>query len=147
MENISVSETKTTAAPEKNGDYIPAVGRRKSASARIRLFPAGKGALTINDQDWKAYFPTVAMQETIMAPLKAVGREDGVDVTVKVVGGGKRGQSEAVQLGIARALVALDAELRKSLKSLGLLSRDARVKERKKPGRHKARRAHQWSKR
>ncbi len=130
-----------------NAEYIPAVGRRKSASARVRLIPNGKGAITVNDQELKAYFPTQTLQDAVMAPLKEVGRDESVDVTVKVVGGGKQGQSIAVQMGIARALNALDETTRKQLKAKGFLTRDARVKERKKPGRHKARKAHQWGKR
>ena len=132
---------------EKQAEYIPAVGRRKSASARIRLTPNGSGSIMVNEQELSSYFPTQTLQDTVMAPLKEVGRDESVDITVKVVGGGKQGQSVAVQLGIARALNKLDEATRKPLKARGFMTRDARVKERKKPGRHKARKAHQWGKR
>jgi len=122
------------------------VGRRKSASARVRL-TAGKGQVTINDKPLAEVFPYFEWQETILAPLKAVKKEKSLDVSVKVEGGGKKGQADAVRLGIARALVRMDENLKKTLKSLKMLTRDARVKERKKPGLKKARRAPQWSKR
>ncbi len=141
-------QTKEVVKPKvKSGDYIPTVGRRKCASARIRLTVGGTGKLVVNEKDWKEYFPTVELQQVVAAPLKAVGMDDRVDITVKVVGGGPKGQADAVKLGIARALVKSDEELKKTLKSLGFLTRDARIKERKKFGRHKARRGHQWSKR
>lgn len=126
---------------------IATIGRRKSAVARLRLTPAGKGTFTVNAIEWKTYFPTIAMQELVSTPLKTAGRDGSVDISVKVSGGGKKGQSEAVRLAIARALVKLDEATKKPLKALGMLSRDARVKERKKPGLRKARRAPQWSKR
>lgn len=131
----------------QNQSYIATIGRRKCATARIRLTPNGSGVFTVNGAVALQYFTTVEMRELIMSPLKAVGRDANVDISVKVVGGGKKGQAEAVRLGVSRALITLDETLRKSLKSLGFLSRDARVKERKKPGLRKARRASQWSKR
>ncbi len=140
-----MEDTNSTTTTKAN--YIPAVGRRKSASARIRLIVGGKGSIIINEKPLSEYFPTQALQDIVKKPLVAVGQDKTMDVTVKVVGGGKHGQAEAVQLGIARSLVASNDELRKSLKSIGMLSRDARVKERKKFGKKKARRAPQWSKR
>lgn len=134
-------------AKTTNSQWIATIGRRKSAIARVRLTPAGSGSINVNGMEWKKYFTTIEMQEMILSPLKNSGRDGSVDVSAKVMGGGKKGQSEAVRLGISRALIKLDETMRKSLKALGLLSRDARVKERKKPGLRKARRSPQWSKR
>ena len=131
---------------EEKKKYIRTVGRRKTASARVRIMP-GKGDITVNEKNYKEYFPFFEWQEVLMAPLKAVGKDKKIDITVRVSGGGPRGQVVAVQHGIARALVKDDEELKKTLKSLGFLTRDARRKERKKPGLKKARRAPQWSKR
>lgn len=122
------------------------VGRRKSAAARVRV-DKGSGRIMVNGQTLAAYFPYFELQEIILAPLKALAKEKDLDFSVKVAGGGKRGQAVAVQLGIARALVKWNEEFRKILKTLGFLKRDARVKERKKFGLKKARRAPQWSKR
>lgn len=128
-------------------NFLATIGRRKSAIARVRLTPNGTGIYTVNGLEAMQYFTTIEMRELVMAPLKAVGRDNNVDISVKVVGGGKKGQAEATRLGVSRALIQLDETLRKSLKTRGYLSRDARVKERKKPGLRKARRASQWSKR
>lgn len=127
-------------------DSLRAVGRRKSASARVRL-TKGKGAMVINGKSLQEYFPYFEWQEIIEAPLKAVAEDKNLDISVKVQGGGKKGQAVAVQHGIARALVVYNEDYKKTLKSTGYLTRDARVKERKKPGLKKARRAPQWSKR
>lgn len=122
-----------------------AVGRRKSASARVRI-AKGEGKITVNGKDFKEYF-TVNLQQVVLESLKAVGKEKDLDFSVKVAGGGSKGQADAVRHGISRALVKWNEEFRKTLKSQGYLKRDARVKERKKPGLKKARRAPQWSKR
>lgn len=137
---------KINTTKKKEEEQIRAVGRRKTASARVRLTP-GKGEITVNGKKMAEYFPYFQWQDTVIAPLKAVAKEKTFDVSVKVNGGGLKGQATSVQLGIARALVEWDKELRKSLKTLGYLTRDARIKERKKPGLKKARRAPQWSKR
>ena len=123
-----------------------AVGRRKTASARVRITP-GKGKIVINDKELNVYFTTKLLQERILSPLVTVGKEKTIDVSVKVVGGGVHGQADAVCHGIARALVEWNAELRSILKAGRFMTRDPRAKERKKPGLHKARRAHQWRKR
>lgn len=123
-----------------------AVGRRKTAAARVRIMP-GSGKITVNGRAYLEYFPYFEWQEMIMAPLKAVGKEKTFDVSVKIVGGGQKGQAAAVQHGISRALVVWNEDLKKTLKTQGYLTRDARVKERKKPGLKRARRAPQWSKR
>lgn len=129
------------------GDFIKAIGRRKEASAQVKLFLGGTGVISVNGREYTAYFPVPALREGIMAPLKLAGREGKLDITALVRGGGLRGQAEAVRLGIARGLVKLDETLRKSLKKAELLTRDPRVKERKKYGLKKARKAPQWAKR
>ena len=137
-----------TEAPKKGlGEGITALGRRKEASAHVHLSVAGKGTIHINGRTLQTYFPTFELQESIRAPLKVAGRDQTADVNAVVRGGGSRGQAEAVRLGIARALVKLDENLRKTLKGSSLLTRDPRVKERKKYGLKKARKAPQWAKR
>ncbi|MDD4476790.1 MAG: 30S ribosomal protein S9 [Patescibacteria group bacterium] len=123
-----------------------AVGRRKCASARVRI-EKGTGKIVINGKPYDEYFPTFELKEIILAPLKSMAKEKDLDISVKIVGGGKNGQAIAVQHGIARALVRWNVDFKKSLKTLGMLTRDARVKERKKFGLKRARRAPQWSKR
>ncbi len=123
-----------------------AVGRRKTSAARVRI-DKGSGNITVNGVDYKEYFPYFEMRDAIIAPLKALAKEKDLDVSAKVSGSGKKAQSVAVQHGIARALVVWNDEFRKTLKTLGFLTRDARAKERKKFGLKRARRAPQWSKR
>lgn len=127
--------------------YIIAVGRRKTATARIRLFTQGKKGIIINDKLYTDYFPTKELQRTIEDPLERLKCKDKFAVTVKVSGGGPTGQAEAVRHGISRALVSLNPYFKKRLKKTGLLTRDPRMRERKKPGLKRARRAPQWSKR
>jgi len=127
--------------------YQRSVGRRKTAAARVRLHPNGKGNLLINDRELKDYFPLPLTQQKVLSPLVAVGKEGQFDVTVKVAGGGITSQAEAVRHGIARALVKWNEDLKPVLKAEGFLTRDARAKERKKFGKHGARRGHQWRKR
>ena len=123
-----------------------AVGRRKTSAARVRI-DKGSGKITVNGVDYKEYFPHFEMRDAIVAPLKALDKDKDLDVSAKVAGSGKKSQSVAVQHGIARALVVWNDEFRKSLKTLGFLTRDPRSKERKKAGLKRARRAPQWSKR
>jgi small subunit ribosomal protein S9 len=127
--------------------YHYAVGRRKSAIAQVRIWEKGKGEVVINDKKMNDYLPDLLLQQIICAPLKLTGFDTKVDVTVVVRGGGKRGQAEAIRHGIARALQLIDLNLHKTLKVAGFLTRDARIKERKKPGLKRARRAPQWQKR
>jgi len=127
--------------------YIESVGRRKSAIARVRLFEGGTGKVTVNEKEANEFFPVDELQQMMVQPFTAVGLEGKFDVSAKVVGGGIRGQAESVRLGIARALVERDPEMRTSLKKLGYMKRDPRVRERKKFGLKAARRAPQWSKR
>lgn len=125
--------------------YFEAVGRRKTASARVRIASAKNTSITVNDRAASDYFPLAAMHETIAAPFKTVGGAYAVTAIVK--GGGLKAQAEAVRHGISRALLEVDAAFRKDLKLQGFLKRDPRAKERKKFGLKAARRAPQWSKR
>lgn len=122
------------------------VGRRKESVARVRLFP-GTGNIVINDKPLEEYFPKAAQQYTVKQPLVLSNLLEKFDVTAKVLGGGFTGQSGAIRLGIARALIAAYGELKPTLKKDKLLTRDPRMKERKKYGLKKARRAPQFSKR
>ncbi|KAA2245149.1 30S ribosomal protein S9 [Chitinophaga agrisoli] len=122
------------------------IGRRKEAVARVYL-SKGTGAITINDKDYKTYFALVYLQNQVEAPLKTIDALDKFDVKVNAAGGGIKGQAEAVKLGIARALCEVNAEFRPALKAAGMLTRDPRSVERKKPGKRKARRSFQFSKR
>lgn len=126
-------------------EYI-ATGRRKTSVARLRMTP-GKGRFLVNGKPLEAYFPRLAHREDIVRPLKVCDMLGKFDIIVKVEGGGISGQAGAVRLAIARALEKYDPDLRKILKPAGLLSRDPRVKERKKYGLRGARRAFQFSKR
>jgi len=136
----------TTKVTSTEGSLERAVGRRKTAAARVRL-STGTGKITVNDRTLADYFPVVLWQEKVLAPLKVAGREGQFDASVKVSGGGVHAQAEAVRHGIARALVKWNEDLRAVLRAEGFLTRDARAKERKKPGLRKARRGHQWRKR
>ncbi|HUB59342.1 MAG TPA: 30S ribosomal protein S9 [Puia sp.] len=123
-----------------------AVGRRKEAVTRVFL-SKGDGKIIINDKDYKQYFTLVYLQNQVELPLKTVELADKYDVKINATGGGIKGQAEAAKLGIARALLEVNAEFRPALKAAGLLRRDPRAVERKKPGRKKARRSYQFSKR
>lgn len=123
-----------------------ATGRRKTAIARVYI-TEGSGSITINGRDFEEYFPTVAMQNQIIFPLSLTNSRQSFDFKVNANGGGQSGQVGAVRLGIARALIRVNPELRPLLKQNGLLTRDARAKERKKPGRPGARKRFQFSKR
>ena len=123
-----------------------AVGRRKEAVTRVFL-SRGDGKIVINDKDYKQYFQLVYLQNQVELPLKTVEGLDKFDIKINAAGGGMKGQAEAAKLGIARALLEVNAEWRPALKAAGLLRRDPRSVERKKPGRKKARRSYQFSKR
>jgi small subunit ribosomal protein S9 len=122
------------------------VGRRKEAVTRV-FISRGTGTITVNDKDYKAYFPLVYLQNQVERPLKAIEAADKFDVKINAAGGGLKGQAEAAMLGIARVLVEVNGEYRPSLKAAGLLKRDPRSVERKKFGKKKARRSYQFSKR
>ena len=123
-----------------------AVGRRKEAVTRVFL-SKGDGKITVNGKDYKIYFPLVYLQNQIEAPLKVTEMGGKFDILVNATGGGVKGQAEATKLAISRALIEVNAEYRPLLKAAGMLKRDPRSVERKKPGRKKARRSFQFSKR
>lgn len=140
-----------TKAEESNikknkGKYIYTVGRRKESRAQVRLY-SGKGDIEINGKKLEEYFPTSEMKQKILYPLELVNEKDKCDFVVVVKGGGKNGQVEAIRHGIARALKLKNEDYRAILKKENLLKRDPRMKERKKYGLKRARRAPQWQKR
>lgn len=147
-----VEKTVKAAPKAKKSDerYFYAVGRRKASVAQVRLYADDKATdndLLVNGKKYKEYFPMISSQNSLLAPLKAVGMQGKFRMTVLVRGGGTTGQVEAVRLGVARALVVADETLKKTLKDLGLMTRDAREVERKKAGLKKARKSPQWAKR
>ncbi len=127
-------------------EVINTIGRRKTAVARIYLTP-GKGDIQVNGKDYKAYFPFEVHQIILQQPFATINALESFDVKVNVKGGGITGQAEAVRMAVSRALTQSDSELRPALKKEGFLTRDSRMVERKKPGRRKARRKFQFSKR
>lgn len=133
-----------TATKDK---FIETVGRRKTSVARVRITPAPRTQVTVNNKDLNAYFPTQALQSTAMEPFLKVGLPTPFAVSVRVSGGGIAGQATAIRHGISRALTEYDATLRGALKKEGFLKRDPRAKERRKAGLVKARKRKQWSKR
>ena len=122
------------------------IGRRKTSVARVRLYD-GTGKMTLNDKKLEDFFPTMAQRIRVLEPMRTVSLEGKYDVIARLEGGGTTGQADALRLGIARALVELNPELRGELKKAGLLTRDSRAVERKKYGLKKARRAEQYTKR
>lgn len=143
-------KAKVQAKPKpkvKVSRYFEAIGRRKTAVARVRLYTQNPGEFLVNDKTLEKYFPAFDLQQKIKDPFVKVGQTDKFSVLAKVNGGGVNAQAEALRHGIARALVKIDSECRKALKKTGLLTRDSRMRERKKPGLKRARRAPQWRKR
>jgi small subunit ribosomal protein S9 len=133
-----MAETKT---------YVTAVGRRKTATARVKLTPAAEATVTVNGKTAREYFKTAERESVTGDVFRSVETKDTYAVEAKVMGGGMASQAEAVRHGIARALTKLETNSRGAVKAAGLLTRDARAKERKKPGLLKARKRPQWSKR
>ena len=127
-------------------EYIEAIGRRKTATARVRIYP-GTGEIVVNDLPANVYFGRALDQMILRQPLSLTGTESTFNISVHVNGGGDSGQAAAVRLGISRALCTSDINFRPVLKSAGFLTRDARAKERKKPGLKRARKAPQYTKR
>ena len=127
--------------------FYEGIGRRKESSARVRLF-AGSGQVTVNGKSGENYFTREGDLQAVLLPLSAT-QQDRVqfDITVSIVGGGVTGQRDAAQLGLARALLSLNEDFRSSLRKAGMLTRDARIKERKKPGLKRARKAPTYTKR
>jgi small subunit ribosomal protein S9 len=127
-------------------DAINATGRRKTSIARIQMRP-GEGTITVNDRPMEEYFPTVQLQNSLVYPLHVADSAQKYDISITAHGGGVTGQVGAVRLALSRALLKVDAELRPAFKAEGLLTRDSRMKERKKPGQPGARKRFQFSKR
>jgi len=141
---IKEKEAPKEAAKKRN--YFETVGRRKTAVARIRLY-VGEKDITVNGKPLSSYFPQKSLQEIIKSPFVAAECPDKFGVSAVVKGGGFKAQAEALRHGISRALILIDVELRKKLKRTGFLTRDPRMRERKKFGLKRARRAPQWQKR
>ena len=127
--------------------YIGAIGKRKTSVARVKLFQEGSGEVLVNGMKIKEYFEAPYSVENALAPLAMTSTKSSVDIEARVVGGGKMSQADAVRHAISRALILLNPDLRGELKRAGFLRRDSRIKERKKPGLKRARRAPQFSKR
>jgi len=127
--------------------YYEGIGRRKTASARVRLHASGTGQFVVNGKPYKEYFGREVDWRSLIGPLMLTKTEAQFDVTVLVQGGGITGQAEAIRMGVSRALLKINPELRSALRKAGFLSRDAREKERKKPGLKRARKAPQYTKR
>ena len=140
-----VSKPAPKSAPKTT--YFFANGKRKTSVACVRLHKDGKGVITINELTFENYFPVFTDQDKVFAPLKTTNNLKTFDISVQVHGGGIHSQAEAIRHGIAKALLELNAEHRSALKPLGFLTRDSRIKERKKYGLKRARRAPQWQKR
>jgi small subunit ribosomal protein S9 len=129
------------------GEYHESLGRRKTSTARVRLHVGGSGQIEVNDKPVAEYFPRVGDVQRLAEPLQVTENEGRFDITVKVNGGGMSGQCGAIRLGIARALLKADPDLRPVLRRGGFLTRDSRARERKKPGLKRARKAPQYTKR
>jgi small subunit ribosomal protein S9 len=128
------------------GKYYEGIGRRKSSTARVRI-STGQGSFIVNDRPVEEYFPRLLWMHMLREPLRVTQNEGRFSINARVTGGGMSGQASAVQLGLARALIAADENLKKPLRGANLLTRDPREKERKKPGLVKARKAKQYTKR
>ncbi len=143
---IKPKKTTEEASAVKKARYYQGLGGRKTAKARVRLFTI-KGDITVNEKSYKDYFKMPKLQGVAVSPLVTMNARDTMSATVHVRGGGISAQADAVRHGIARALVAFNEDYRKRLRASGLLTRDARAVERKKPGLKKARKSPQWAKR
>jgi small subunit ribosomal protein S9 len=138
--------SEATMSPVAVAGETLGTGRRKTAVARVRIRP-GQGKIEINERPLEEYFPCDQQRRAVLSPLDKLGRREQLDILIQVHGGGPAGQADACKLGIARALKIIDPESDKSLRDAGLLTRDSRMKERKKYGLHGARRGVQFSKR
>ncbi|MEK7657682.1 MAG: 30S ribosomal protein S9 [Patescibacteria group bacterium] len=141
-----VKPKKSAKESVKDERYFEAVGRRKTAIARVRLYTKREGII-VNDKNYDKYFPTLRLQNEVLAALEKMKTTDKFGATVKVAGGGLSSQAEAIRHGISRALVKFNADFKKRLRRVGFLTRDSRMVERKKYGLRKARRGRQWRKR
>jgi small subunit ribosomal protein S9 len=139
--------TTTKITKKAAGAYIEAVGRRKTAIARVRITPASKTEISVNGKDFTVYFGTDVLRHSVLSPLTREGATEHFSVSARVSGGGVRAQAEAIRHALSRAIVKTDETKKGEFKKLGFLKRDARKKERKHFGLKKARKASQWSKR
>jgi len=148
-QKIEKEVTKEKKETFFEGEYFYAVGKRKTAVAQVRIYPdkKGKGKSLVNGKEFDVYFSLKRTADLALSPLTVCGQVGNFDVSVKVNGGGSNAQSEAVRLGISRALLISDEGFKKILRAQGFLTRDSRKVERKKPGKKKARRSPQWAKR
>lgn len=155
VKNIGSKKTnsdKNDKLVEDKKRYWEGIGRRKTSVARVRIFAvrpfnSDQPKITVNDHFYQDFFSSLEWRKIVEEPLRKIHLVDRLEVSVKVNGGGIRGQAEAIRHGLSRALVEFNSDFRKKLSHLGLLKRDPRVKERRKPGLKKARKAPQWSKR
>jgi small subunit ribosomal protein S9 len=131
----------------ENQKYFQSTGRRKTAVANVKIFLDDGGKILINGKELKEYFSSPFLQNIVLSPLEIVKLQNKFKILVEVKGGGKNSQAEAIRHGIARALVKFNSDFKRKLKKAGFLKRDPRMKERKKPGLKRARRAPQWQKR
>jgi small subunit ribosomal protein S9 len=148
-EEKQIAKIESLPSIEKDS-YIEAIGRRKRAVARVRIWKNNNQkefSILINEKNYKDYFKDFELQKIIESPIKKIKGQKAYKLTIKVQGGGKKGQAEAIRLGIARALVLLNPEWKLKFKKVGFLTRDPREIERKKYGRRKARKREQWQKR
>lgn len=144
---VAAAPPSAVASAPARTDFLYGIGRRKAAVSQVRVYKNGTGVFVVNNRPAEQYFSTFELRDIVIAPLVAVGQAGRLDVSARVAGGGSRGQAEAVRLGVSRALLGLNPTYRRSLRKVGMLTRDARIKERKKPGLKRARRAPQWQKR
>lgn len=152
LKKEKIKKTEKKAKPlvlKKEGPerYWEAVGRRKTAVARVRIFTKGEKEFLVNKKPYKEYFPTLDLWQTTLSPLQKMNTSDRFRILTKVKGGGYHAQAQAVRHAIARALVKFNPNFQKRLRKAGYLTRDPRMRERKKPGLKRARRAPQWKKR
>jgi|AntAceMinimDraft_18_1070375.scaffolds.fasta_scaffold40982_2 small subunit ribosomal protein S9 len=151
VENIkkTIAESKKPIKKKapKVERYIEAVGRRKTAVARIRIWTKSGEGFLVNEKNYQDYFPTIESQKILLSPIEMISSEDKFKVSARVKGGGSHAQAEAVRHGLSRALIKFNPEFRKQLKKSGFLTRDPRMRERKKFGLKRARKGPQWSKR
>lgn len=143
---VGIPAEAAAPGPQANPDVIWGTGRRKTSVARVRVKP-GTGRILVNDREYREFFPTLQYQQAVTAPLRVTSVEGRYDILARIHGGGLTGQAGALSLGIARALRRMDHANEDALREHGLLTRDARMKERKKYGLHGARRGVQFSKR
>jgi small subunit ribosomal protein S9 len=144
---MTVEKIKNNKGKNEGLEYYEGVGRRKTSVARVRIYPKRKEkqSFLVNDKDYQEYFPTLELREIVLAPFKKLNIH--FPVTIKVKGGGIHSQAEAIRLGLSRALILFNPDFRPILRKAGYLTRDPRMRERKKFGLKRARRAPQWQKR